>query len=439
MRRSSTRRDRRIGRVWTVVGVVALLVAAPLPAGAGNHYPPLSGNEWTDIVREGFSRLPNLSPPGEPAAITGDEALDDRIWEIAFSRGYEMRPTRTGEFAGQEGHSRQPLTAQAWEAMQTASAADCHSLVIHSAYRSIATQKAIFNADLDGTSDTAINDTLDFHAPPGASRHHTGYALDIKVAGGTIGGFIDTAAYEWITANNFTNAMRFGFVPSYPPDAPDQGPLPEPWEYVYVGSEVLLDSDELLFYEATGTYKYYETSPDATLGKPINSGDGYTPGWSAIVGVELDDLDNQDEVLFYRSDGLFRYYEIGAGGLLSSPILAGDGYSSNWSSITALDLQGDGQDELLFYSDDGTFKFYEAKPDASLGPPMLSGDGYSPDWSLIVAVDLDGSGDDELLFYKEDGTFKYYDVKSDGSLGSPILSGTGYSLGWSIIAALDLD
>jgi hypothetical protein len=50
------------------------------------------------------------------------------------------------------------------------------------------------------------------------------------------------------------------------------------------------------------------------------------------------DGDGQDEMFFYRDDGLFRYYEIGADGQIGLPILAGDGYTSGWSSITAINL-----------------------------------------------------------------------------------------------------
>ena len=43
-------------------------------------------------------------------------------------------------------------------------------------------------------------------------------------------------------------------------------------------------------------------------------------------------------MLFYRDDGLFRYYNIGADGRLGGLIAAGEGYSPDWSSIVAVDL-----------------------------------------------------------------------------------------------------
>lgn len=64
-------------------------------------------------------------------------------------------------------------------------------------------------------------------------------------------------------------------------------------------------------------------------------------------------------------------------------------YSKNWDVITAIDLDGDGQDEMLFYRVDGTFKYYETKANGTLGPLIQSGAGYSTGWSSITAVNLD--------------------------------------------------
>ena len=47
-----------------------------------------------------------------------------------------------------------------------------------------------------------------------------------------------------MAANNFAEAKRHGFVPSYPAGAGPQGPRPEPWEFVYVGVAPLIDTSE---------------------------------------------------------------------------------------------------------------------------------------------------------------------------------------------------
>ena len=47
---------------------------------------------------------------------------------------------------------------------------------------------------------------------------------------------------------------------------------------------------------------------------------------------------NNDEMFFYRDDGLFRFYHVRADGSLPEPLLAGDGYTTGWDAITAVDV-----------------------------------------------------------------------------------------------------
>ncbi len=197
-------------------------------------------------------------------------------------------------------------------------------------------------------------------------------------------------------------------------------------------------ADEMFFYRDDGLFRFYNVKPNGDVGAPILAGSGYTSGWSSITAVDLDG-DSQDEMFFYRDDGLFRYYNVRSDGSLGTPILAGTGYTTGWSSITAVDLDGDGQDEMFFYRDDGLFRYYNIKSDGSLGIPILAGSGYTSGWSSITAVDLDGDGQDEMFFYRDDGLFRYYNVKANGDLGTPIRAGSGYTSGWSSITAVDLD
>ncbi len=196
--------------------------------------------------------------------------------------------------------------------------------------------------------------------------------------------------------------------------------------------------DEVLFYKENGTFKYYDIGPNAALGSPINAGTGYSSGWGAITAVDLEG-DGQDEVFFYKDPGVFAYYDILPNATLGAPILSGTGYSHKWDSISAVDLDGDGQDEMFFYDTGlGLFSYYDINPDASLGAPLASGN-YSLGWDSIASVDLNGDGRDEMFFYRSaDGTFKYYKTNSDGSLGQLLTSGV-YSLGWDSITSVDLD
>ena len=147
--------------------------------------------------------------------------------------------------------------------------------------------------------------------------------------------------------------------------------------------------DEQFFYRSTdGVFKYYGVTTSGTLLGPLREGT-YSKGWDSITAVDLGG-DGQDEQFFYRStDGVFKYYGLTTSGALVGPINSGS-YSKGWSSITAVDLDGDGKDEQFFYrSTDGTFKYYELNPDGSLGSLILEGTGYSTGWSTITAINLD--------------------------------------------------
>ena len=84
-------------------------------------------------------------------------------------------------------------------------------------------------------SDAAIDRRLRTAAAPGYSKHHTGYTIDVTQSGYAFTSFKKSPAYVWLTANNYANAKRFGWIPSYPPGAASQGPQPEAWEFTYVG------------------------------------------------------------------------------------------------------------------------------------------------------------------------------------------------------------
>ena len=64
---------------------------------------------------------------------------------------------------------------------------------------------------------------------------------------------------------------------------------------------------------------------------------------SPTPSAVADHLEPADELLFYRDDGLFRFYDVRSDAVLGSPVLSGSGYTRGWSSITAVDLEGDGQ------------------------------------------------------------------------------------------------
>ncbi len=190
------------------------------------------------------ARLPNLRTSNlEPPAVTGDAELDEHIRDLGEARGYVRRPEPSGALTSADGRLLQPTAAAAWEQLQAAAAAAGHSIDITSGYRSAASQRTIWLDRMFGTSDEALDLLMQVVAVPGYSKHHTGYAIDLRSGAATLYAFQDTAAYAWLSENNFTNALSYGWLPSYPVGAENIGPSPEPWEFVYVGLDNILCVD----------------------------------------------------------------------------------------------------------------------------------------------------------------------------------------------------
>jgi len=196
--------------------------------------------------------------------------------------------------------------------------------------------------------------------------------------------------------------------------------------------------EEILFYRDDGLFRYYNIRPDGSLPSPLSGGDNYTRGWSSIASVDLDG-NGDDEMFFYREDGLFRYYDIRSNGSIPSPTHAGDNYTRGWDAITAVDLDGDGQDEMFFYRSDGLFRYYDIRPDGTIPKPMTAGSNYTQGWDSITAVDLNGDGRDEMFFYRSDGLYRFYPVTADGRIGQPIRSGSNFPSNLAWVSAIDLD
>ena len=229
-----------------------LVVATPITVRAADEpFPVYTGDEFQALQDYAVdTELPNLIPPSGQPSITGNEVLDARIWVIAFERGYVLRPQAGEELVSSDGILMQPQAAEAWKELKAAAREAGLQFVVSSAYRSISSQRWWFNTKLIGTSDEALYSTLKWYSAPGTSKHHSGYTLDFRYREGTFGTFRNTPDYAWLSADNFYNVKRFGFIPSYPDDVSDQGPNPEPWEFVWVGVDrircgVPLDTDSL--------------------------------------------------------------------------------------------------------------------------------------------------------------------------------------------------
>ncbi len=196
---------------------------------------------------------PNTQPLTTPPSITGNKVADERIQSIAEERGYVLSavPVSSIVHIDEQYLTEDDLLQQnakiGWDGLQQAAEDADIPLQITSAYRSIEFQRELFlrymrNAGVtaggvaDGYSDGAIGDIMNVVAPPGYSRHHNGYTIDLACDGIGLYGFKNTSCYEWISKNNFEIAKVNGWIPSYPEEAEQQGPEPEPWEFIWVGT-----------------------------------------------------------------------------------------------------------------------------------------------------------------------------------------------------------
>ena len=234
-------RSTRVRRVATLAILVVTMVA-PAPSSAATGSPsetPASAADYLAMWdRAILPAVTAVQPAGAewPDAITGNPEVDSRIVAQAEARGYRRQSVPVGALVDVGSWQLQPAAALAWEELRAAAARDDTSLMIVSAHRSPELQRSLFVGRLAGrTSEAGIDAALASAAPPGYSKHHSGYAIDIAQPGRRRGGFASTPAYEWLAADDFANARAHGWIPSYPADGVNMGPEPEPWEFVWVG------------------------------------------------------------------------------------------------------------------------------------------------------------------------------------------------------------
>ncbi len=201
---------------------------------------------------------PNIQEITITTRITDSVEADAKIIEIAERRGYRRTSVpvapivKINEPLLEGDDLLQPKAFEGWKELKALAAEDGIPLRLLSAYRSIDYQRTLFTqrlyangatveAIVAGRADAAIEKTLQLTAPPGYSRHHTGYTVDLMCDPGYFVQFADSICYRWISADNYEKAKLTGWVPSYPAGTTNQGPEPEPWEYVWVGHEAVTE------------------------------------------------------------------------------------------------------------------------------------------------------------------------------------------------------
>lgn len=136
-----------------------------------------------------------------------------------------------------------------------------YELMVSSAYRSIEEQQSLYD-EFVATRGEAL--ASQYVLLPGASEHHTGYAVDLTDASAQCRVDIDQcnlspATAEWIA----THAPDYGFIVRYPSGKKDiTGIAHEPWHLRYVGKVLArqltdndLTLDEFILLAAPGRAK----------------------------------------------------------------------------------------------------------------------------------------------------------------------------------------
>lgn len=215
----------------------------------GGTFTYLNGYDFQKIYEE--SALPNTKKVFELPPITGNDAVDARIRQIAESRGYKLQPVPKQELVTAaeqvENNKLQPLASEAWIRLKQSALGDKVQLGFFSGHSSIESEKELFlsrmaanglrtNQIEAGQADSALIDLISSVVPPGYSRQQTGYAIEVSCPGESGKAFEFTACNKWLKNNNYAKARQAGFVPSQADGVGIASTNPMTAEYVWVGT-----------------------------------------------------------------------------------------------------------------------------------------------------------------------------------------------------------
>ena len=175
--------------------------------------------------------------PDDPAAAWATVLVDTaRALPPDFGPN-DLRNIADAGFPFTDGLAVRSLVVADLDALRQAAAANGTPLSILAAYRSYAQQADLFDRRVDELGDAEAGSRV---ARPGHSEHQLGTTIDVTTEGDTD---VDqswgaTPEGQWVA----TNAHKYGFLLSYPPDASDRTCYDyEPWHLRYVGRELAAD------------------------------------------------------------------------------------------------------------------------------------------------------------------------------------------------------
>ena len=178
-----------------------------------------------------------LSIPLDTAApqndADGNLFLVNRQWMV--SEGFEPDSLREAEVPGSVRRMREDAAAALEEMFAACKEETGMTLISVSGYRAYSSQYNIYHRKLVSVKHNEAK-AQEYVAPPGASEHQTGLAMDIgqKNAVHLNEKFRNTVGGKWAAEN----CWRFGFILRYGEEWEDiTGYKYEPWHFRYVGKE----------------------------------------------------------------------------------------------------------------------------------------------------------------------------------------------------------
>ena len=163
----------------------------------------------------------------------GNLFLVNRQWMV--TEAYEPADLAMSDVPGQVRRMRPDAAAALKEMFRACKAETKKELLSISGFRSYEKQQGIYNRKLRSVKKDVAK-AQEYVAPPGASEHQTGLAMDIgqKHKEHLEVSFRDTEGGKWCREN----CWRFGFILRYGEEWEDiTGYKFEPWHFRYVGLE----------------------------------------------------------------------------------------------------------------------------------------------------------------------------------------------------------
>lgn len=200
----------------TLLAVLTGLLVAPVPTRAAT---PLPACRYTDITTR-FT-----------AYSDWQRTLLDPIYRVSSGYAPATQATSTAGIGG--GGTLRDFTNTGLRALKSAANRAGVPLYVKSAYRSYATQKAVFDS---WVRRVGYQEALRSSARPGHSEHQMGTTVDFTHAAGVepwnYADWATTRTGAWLKAN----AWRYGWLMSYPKGKESVTCYKyEPWHYRYVG------------------------------------------------------------------------------------------------------------------------------------------------------------------------------------------------------------